>query len=169
MNKKGQVLARTQTGRDEMNLAEFPLSVIGKRAPGNGERLGAGWLSKAIRSEESFAFRDGYISNQQKIEDRQERTQKQQAAEALLDQADTERVESSRAREKARRKFQKRISRLTETEQEQLEQEALGQAAADGNRILVDRVVAARRSGEALVDAGPIRQQLWEQYVFTAA
>ena len=135
----------------------------------NGERLGAGWLSKAIRSEESFAFRDGYISNQQKIENRQERTQKQQAAEALLDQADTERVESSRAREKARRKFQKRISRLTETEQEQLEQEALGQAAADGNRILVDRVVAARRSGEALVDAGPIRQQLWEQYVFTAA
>ena len=87
----------------------------------------------------------------------------------MLDQADTERVESSRAREKARRKFQKRISRLTETEQEQLEQEALSQAAADGNRILVDRVVAARRSGEALVDAGPIRQQLWEQYVFTAA
>lgn len=135
----------------------------------HGERLGAGWLSKAIRSEDSFAFRDGYVSNEQKAESHNERVQRQLEAEASIAEADAERAELKKTRERAKKLFQDQIGRLDEDQQEQLELEALSQAAADGNRILVDRVEAARRSGEPLSKAGPIRQQLWEKYIFTAA
>lgn len=39
MAKKKESDAPLVTGRDEMNLAEFPLSVVGKRAPGNKKTL----------------------------------------------------------------------------------------------------------------------------------
>lgn len=135
----------------------------------HGEDLGPGWLGKAIRSEEGFSFRNGYRSEQEKRSDQKRRRKKQQEAEAALSETDANRAEAVKARGRARKAFSDRIARLPESEWESLEREALNRAAADGKRVIVDHVEAARRNGEPLQKAGPIRQELWERYVFTAA
>lgn len=35
----GHISEKKKTGRDELNLAEFPLSIVGKRPPGNVKTL----------------------------------------------------------------------------------------------------------------------------------
>lgn len=135
----------------------------------HGEDLGPGWLSKATRSDEGFTFRAGYLSNQERVAEREKRVAKQEDAEAVLNKADAVREKAIQAKERARRAFIRRIKKLTATEQQELESKALSAADADGKRVLVDHVKAARRSGEPLQEAGPIRQQLWEQYVFSPA
>lgn len=135
----------------------------------HGEELGPGWLGKAIRSEEGFAFRAGYLSKQDRVAEQEKRAEKRQEAQAAIAEDDANREEVARTRDKVRKEFRRRIKRLTKIEQEELELEALSRAEADGKRLIVDRVESARRSGEPLLEAGPIRQQLWEQYIFTRA
>lgn len=131
-----------------------------------GEDLGPGWLGKAIVHPDGFAFRKDYQSPEVRdaeakaIAKSLRREQARQRQEAKLIEGETN------AAELRRNHFLERISVLTPDQRDELEQVAIREAHLGGKGFVADHVQRSRREGQALEDAGFLRQQLWFEYVF---
>ena len=122
----------------------------------NGEEKSVGWLISAI--EHDYGFRKGFKSSAQRKAEAAKKLQKQKEVAAARAQEERELKEQRRKEMAATERFRKTRSSFSETEQIELEDQALSTC---DNLVVREFVLRDRRTGTV----GSWHQMLWEQHI----